>query len=117
MTRLIRSMCFFTVVILFGFPSFGMSSPELFFSDLESGPKTGWEGSADRGAAKKRNIRPRQDKRRVAIAFESRPANKNPLPSLDPVIGIDTTVRSSNNKSEPAECSGAERSRRAEVSP
>jgi hypothetical protein len=33
------------------FPLSALAAPVLFFSDLESGPKSGWEGSATKGAA------------------------------------------------------------------
>lgn len=39
---------FFLVILL---PAVSLAAPRLLFSDLESGPRTGWEGSSTRGAA------------------------------------------------------------------
>ena len=39
------------IFVLFLFPAISHAAPKLFFSDLDSGPKTGWEGSATKGAA------------------------------------------------------------------
>ena len=44
---LVFASCFF----IFNFNSASAASPVLFFSDLIDGPKTGWEGSATKGAA------------------------------------------------------------------
>jgi chitodextrinase len=53
MKKLIGGLMGFTVIFLFcfAFQTFAQEAPALFFSDLASGPKIGWEGSNSKGTA------------------------------------------------------------------
>ncbi|HPT28544.1 MAG TPA: hypothetical protein PLZ95_19145, partial [Bryobacteraceae bacterium] len=47
---ILKTMALLLAVVALA-PAVSAASPALFFSDLDWGPKTGWEGSATKGAA------------------------------------------------------------------